>query len=280
MTQTFQVITLEVTEDHVDLVSGLLHNEGSLGVEEIKAGNNVRLKSYHSEDTIVPTLVSSVQDYCPQCQLIDSVKISLSQIPFQAASFEPIELTQDIWIVPPDDMPTETKIESGRSLIIRPGAAFGTGRHESTQLASENLFQNKPLATSHKSLLDIGTGSGVLSILGKMIGFDPVVAVEIDDEARVNAAENFELNGYVDIKLFDNLNKIEGSYDVIVANILAPTLIYLKTRMLHLLAPGGTLIMSGLVVSEEEAVKKSFEDTKYIARLQRNEWVSLVYGKK
>lgn len=278
--QTYQVVTIELPEEQVDLVSGLLHHEGSMGVEEVKAGNLVRLKSYHSEETQAPLLLEAVQKFCPESRLVETVKINLSQFTFQAAPFEPIQLTKDVWIVPPDDMPIQDKPPSGRSLIIRPGAAFGTGRHESTQLAAENMELALQKHASPVSLLDIGTGSGVLAILGRMLGCSSVVAVEIDDEARINAAENFELNQCADIKLYDNLGKIDGRFEVIVANILAPTLIYLKTRMLHLLSDSGVLIMSGLVVSEEEAVKKAFEDARYVGRLQRNEWVSLVYAKK
>ncbi len=277
--QTFQVITIELSEDQTDLISGLLHNEGSLGVEEIKHGSKIRIKSYHEESLQASELMELIHSYCPDCLLVDAVKISLSQVPFQPASFEPLELTKNFWIIPPADMPTESNVTEGQTLIIRPGAAFGTGRHESTQLASEALLHFlKEVGTPHfkNHLIDIGTGSGVLSIFAKILGAQSVVAVEIDEEARLNAAENFELNK-TSVELFGNLNKVDGQFDVIVANILAPTLIYLKTRMKHLLSPDGILIMSGVVQNEEEQILKNFSEFTLVKKWQKNEWVCFAY---
>ena len=292
MSSSYHVVVMELPNESVELTEAVLYSHGCLGLEEIEAGPGMtRLKTYFNDREPVSRFVNFLSTLLPQAENLHGTTISLSDIRFQAQTFEPIELVPGVWIVPPDDMPTETKVESGRKIIIRPGAAFGTGRHESTQLAAGMLSSvyNSPRPHAMpawrgplilrggdqgvESLLDIGTGSGILAIHARKLGIPHVKAVEIDELACINARENFELNHVADMKLYSDLSQVKGIFDVIVANILTPTIIHLKEPMKNLLGKNGTLILAGITESEGNQIEQAFTDCKLAKRTRKKEWL-------
>ncbi len=282
MSQAFHVITLHLPSDQVDFAAGFLYQEGCLGIEEQEWGDETRLKVYFDDSIEVTERVKKISDTLPATS-VSHTTIALNSNHFKPHTFEPLELVPGTWIIPPNDMPTESRVESGKKLIIRPGAAFGTGRHESTQLASEGIEYVVNKKGVNFKMLDIGTGSGILAIFGKMKKISVVDAVEIDAEARINATENFELNQLKDIRLFADIaevNEKTEKYDLIVANILAPTIIFLQKQMEARLNTNGTVILSGIVESEGTSIEEAFKDYTLIQRFKKNEWVSYVYSLK
>lgn len=286
---SYHVVVMELPDEAAELTEAVLYSRGCLGLEEEDAGpGRLRLKSWFDDKEPLSLFVSELSSLLPQAENLHGTTISLADIRFQAQTFEPIELAPGVWIVPPDDMPTETKVQSGQKIIIRPGAAFGTGRHESTQLAAEMIQDvcrgdpcDRPIMMGeHKvrpyGLLDIGTGSGILAIHARKLGIPRVEAVEIDELAQINARENFGLNGCADLPLFSDLSEVKGPFDVIAANIVTPTIIHLKETMKSLLRTPGVLVLSGITDSEGEKIEESFRDFELLWRMQKKEW--LCYG--
>lgn len=273
----YHVITLEIPQSESDVSQGILYDHGCLGLEEKELINWVWLKVYFEATVPLSQFLPSLQKILPYAQKINGTTIDLSSPIFRPITFEPLELVSGVWIIPPEDMPTETKVTSGQTIIIRPGMAFGTGRHESTQLASFQISSLKPLP---QTLLDIGTGSGVLAIYARKLGIKNVMAVEIDPHARENALENFELNHLADVPLYENIEKVQGHFEVIVANIVTPTHLYLKDQMIDLLVSSGYLILSGIVREEEEEIEKAFVALEFVEKKKLNEWVSYCFRKK
>ncbi len=144
-------------------------------------------------------------------------------------------------------------------LVINPGMAFGTGQHATTQLclsALESITKNRA-AAGFARLLDVGTGSGILAIAAKKLGFAEIDACDIDPDAILACAENCRLNQVSGINpwqgsLVPRLNGKEQCYEVIIANILFPVLEELAPALARLLAPGGTLLLSGILCEQEE----------------------------
>lgn len=273
---SYHVVVMELSDEAAELTEAVLYSHGCLGLEEEDAGpGRLRLKSWFDDKEPLSLFVSELSSLLPQAENLHGTTISLADIRFQARTFEPIELVPGVWIVPPDDMPTETKVQSGRKIIIRPGAAFGTGRHESTQLAA-GMIQDV-YGGEHKvrpySLLDIGTGSGILAVHARKLGIPSVEAVEIDELAQINARENFELNGCADLPLFSDLSQVKGPFDVIAANIVTPTIIHLKEPMKKLLDKNGTLILAGITESEGSQIGQAFADFQLLKRTQKKEWL-------
>lgn len=126
-------------------------------------------------------------------------------------------------------------------------------------------------------LLDIGTGSGILAIHARKLGIPRVETVEIDELAQINARENFELNGYGDLSLASDLSQVQGPFDVIVANILTPTIMHLKETMKGLLKANGTLILAGITDTEGGEIEEAFRDFELRERTQKKEWVCYAY---
>ncbi|PLX97330.1 MAG: 50S ribosomal protein L11 methyltransferase [Desulfuromonas sp.] len=176
-------------------------------------------------------------------------------------------------------------LPDGVALVeIDPGMAFGTGTHGTTRLCleviEEILNESGPLA----SILDVGTGSGILSLGAAALGCCNILATDIDPDACQVARENIAKNGLQEsIRVTDQLlEDLPGRYDLLVANILAEENVRLKHEFLAHLAPGGTLILSGILKEKEDYVRDEFSDLPltYLETRYAEEWVCLVFRQR
>jgi ribosomal protein L11 methyltransferase len=169
----------------------------------------------------------------------------------------------------------------GQAVIeLDPGMAFGTGTHATTRLCLEALAEQ--LATTPGvRVLDVGTGSGILAMAAAALGASEVLACDIDAEACRAAAENVQRNGLSDRVTITTtpLEQLAGQFDVLLANILAEENIRLAAQFFEHLAPGGALILSGILQEKEAAVASAFSAWPLrgpqTSRLE--EWSCLVY---
>ncbi len=174
---------------------------------------------------------------------------------------------------------------------IDPGIAFGTGMHETTQLCIRQL---KKYITKGVKVLDVGTGSGILSIISLKLGASYLVGTDLDPNAVSVAHENTLVNGIDSAKFTvyegniiddENLQKEVGfeSYDIVVANILADVIIPLQRVISRQLKANGIFISSGIINTKEAAVVKAIEenaDLEIIEITKQGEWVSITARKK
>ena len=170
----------------------------------------------------------------------------------------------DILIIPSWE---EVKPEDRDKMIIHidPGTAFGTGMHETTQLCIRQL---KKYVTKDTELLDVGTGSGILSIIALKLGARHAVGTDLDPCAVPAVEENKEVNG-IPVEAFDMMigNIIDDKevqdkvgyekYDIVTANILADVLVPLTPVIVHQMKPGAVYITSGILDVKEEVVKEA-----------------------
>ncbi len=162
--------------------------------------------------------------------------------------FVAFSLVEDVWIVPSWlKAPPEAKW----IISMDPGMAFGTGTHETTQLASKMLW-NLGQKTELNTMLDVGTGTGVLSILAEHMGLTKIEATEIDPVARQVAVENVQRNlcEYVDV-LPKQVEELGSSYDIVVANIIDGVLVRISKDLKARVKPKGYLLLTGVL--EERA---------------------------
>ena len=152
-------------------------------------------------------------------------------------------------------------------LHIDPGTAFGTGMHETTRLC---IGQIKKHLTTETELLDVGTGSGILSIIALMYGAKHAVGTDLDPCAVEAVAQNKEANGIreqdFELLIGNIITEKEvqdrvgyGEYDIVAANILADVLVPLTPVIVHSLKPGGVYITSGIIEGKEELVTQACE---------------------
>ncbi len=142
-------------------------------------------------------------------------------------------------------------------VVLDPGMAFGTGTHPTTALclaAVDAFLAGRPGAT----VFDVGTGSGLLAIAARKLGAGRVVASDVDPTALAVADENAARNG-VEIEVTGaDVREVQGPFDLVVANILANTLVELAPGLAAQVAPAGAVLLSGILASQEEEVRAAY----------------------
>lgn len=166
-------------------------------------------------------------------------------------------------------------------VVLDPGMAFGTGTHPTTRSC---LIALEEAIVPGMRVLDLGTGSGVLSIAAARQGAASVLAVDIDAVAVDAARRNVALNGVADIVRVEagSLERAEGPYDLVLVNILARAILdLLEQGLAAVLRPGGTLIASGIIDHQAPEVREAFaaHDLSVVDCLADHDWIALV-GRK
>jgi len=171
-------------------------------------------------------------------------------------------------------------------IYIDPGMAFGTGTHETTRLCIEimvDVFYQKSLPKDR--FLDVGCGSGILSILAQIIGFQNILGIDNDENAIINSKQNLSLNFESSKINFMQqcINTIESnSFNCIVANIQADVLMTHSDRLIRSLYKNGNMILSGILDYEVDEVSRNFQKQLTASNLdartqtrKKNEWCAL-----
>ncbi len=194
-------------------------------------------------------------------------------------NLKPFCLVHPFWVVP-----SWMKLDCSEEQIpiyIDPGMAFGTGTHETTQIAAQLLFDllNKHPEIHDLTLFDVGTGTGILAILADKLNVKLVHANEIDFDAKMVAKENIELNKTRGVKIIDErVDQIQQPYDIVVANIIDGILLDLKKDLIRLSLK--SLILTGIIIERENEFVKKFEKNfsyKMKKRIQKGDWVGYLY---
>jgi ribosomal protein L11 methyltransferase len=159
-------------------------------------------------------------------------------------------------------------------VVIQPSMGFGTGHHATTRLCLAALQR---LDIGGRTIIDVGTGSGVLAIAASLLGASRVVGIDDDPDAVASAQANLELNAqaHVTVLVADLRSADLGPADVVVANLTGGLLIATARTLQDLVARGGRLIVSGLLAAEESAVLTAFTPWHVDARAQEDEWVCI-----
>lgn len=187
--------------------------------------------------------------------------------------FKPFPLTGAHWVVPSwCEVPSDVT----HPIWMDPGMAFGTGTHETTQLCAEAL--QRVLGDRRVgSLLDVGTGTGILAILARHLGVPEVAATEIEEDSRRVARENFALNKVVDIEMSERqIEGLEKNFDVVVANIIDGVLVRVQEALQARVKKGGRLIVSGIILEREKDFLTGFRlppNTTWARRSQKGDWL-------
>ena len=207
------------------------------------------------------------------------------------AHYQPIPIGRRLIIVPAWlESPDEARI----SIKIDPGMAFGTGTHPSTQLClefiEETFGQPGTLNLQPATVIDIGCGSGILSIGALKLGASFALGVDIDEAAVHASRENARANAIPEDRFALGVGSVTevltGKYQIknaplVLANILAPVLVRLfDGNMADLVAPGGRIVLSGILEEQAEEVIRAAQAKGLVlsGRKQSGDWVALVFG--
>lgn len=191
--------------------------------------------------------------------------------------YHPVKISERFTIVPTWE---EYNPVSTDELIIEldPGMAFGTGTHPTTVMCLQAL---ENVVGENDTVIDVGTGSGVLSIGAAMLGAKKVHALDLDEVAVTAARENVELNkvdNIVEVFHGNLLDTVKEPADVVVANILAEIIVTFTDDAYSIVKPGGVYVTSGIIGAKKDEVKEALEQSGFVIEevLMMEDWVAIV----
>ena len=281
-------LVVETTNEAIDAVTNILMENEAGGVQiDDDDLNDVRIITYFPANVNVAEKVPELEMQIKGLSQfgIDPGKaaVKLSDVNDDSwrdvwkKYYHPVRITRYLTIVPSwEDYQPENADE--KVIWLDPGRAFGTGTHPTTRLAL--LALEKEIRGS-ESMIDVGTGSGVLSIAAKYLGAGEIDAYDIDDEAIKATKENVALNPIAkDINIGTNslLDGISKKVDLIVANILAEIIVPLIPQAKECLNPGGKFITSGIINDKKDLIVNELTKHGFVIDeiLNQKDWYSII----
>jgi ribosomal protein L11 methyltransferase len=282
----YPFVAVDVPSAESEEAGALLFELGAEGVEERDATTLVRgasgkatlVASFPDEDAAQAAIAELPAAWSPRLEQVvgDAWRDEWKK------HFEPFAICAGVVIRPPwrpyDAQPGEKIIE------LEPGRAFGTGLHETTRLVAR-ILAARSAALAGAEVLDVGCGSGVLALVALVLGAKAVRAIDVDPDAVAVTRENAARNGMTARVATDEtpVGEVVERFPTVVANIEAKTLAALAPDLVARVAPGGVLVLSGILAPEVAPaqvpdVKRAFAALHFERMDQLGEWVALVFS--
>ncbi len=279
----FPFVWLDVAPEHAELATSELFDAGAQGVEERDA---TTLLKGRIEGFV--TLVANFADD----EEANAAVVALKEFEFGANAavehivgdawrdawkehFKPFAIAPGLVIRPPWEA---YEAQAGeRVLELEPGRAFGTGLHETTSLVAQGLVRHAAVLAGAE-VLDVGTGSGILSLVALSLGAARARAIDNDADVIGVVLENAELNGMsaqIDADTTD-VKDVKRTYPIVLANIEAGVLIPMAPALRGAVSAGGLLFLSGILVPQRDSILAAYAGMQLIETPEKGEWISVV----
>lgn len=308
-------ISIHTTNEAIEPISHILHEAGASGVviedpfELIKEredqfgeiyqlnpddypNEGVIIKAYVPVNSFLGETVEAIKEAINNL-IIHNIDIGKNNVTISEVNeeewatawkkyYNPVKISEKFTIVPTWE--EYTPVHSDELLIeLDPGMAFGTGTHPTTVMCIQALERT---VKSGDIVVDVGTGSGVLSIAAALLGAAEVKALDLDEIAVTTARVNVELNKVSNIVTVSQNNLLDGaepeSADVVVANILAEVIVRFTDDVYRVVKSGGYFIASGIIQQKKDFVKKALQDAGFeiSETVVMEDWVAILASKK
>lgn len=265
MESTYVSLTVDLPAGEAEALQDLLHERGAAGLEvrdhegpampgvRIPAAGETIVIGYFDDEPTATAVQTELAEAFPSARATLQPVENLDWSESWKALIRSVEVGR-LWVGPPWMVADAPK---GRErIVIEPKMAFGTGDHPTTSLCLEAV-DTFMAAHPGADVLDVGTGTGVLAIAAKRLGARRVVGVDNDPVSVVLARENAEQNGTTDVALSEHtLDQIDGTFDLVLANILANTLIELAPLITQKVRT--QLVLAGVLVHQKEQVEAAY----------------------
>jgi ribosomal protein L11 methyltransferase len=307
-------ISIHTTNEAIEPISNILHEAGASGVviedpfELVKIREDQFGEIYQLNPKDYPEEGVMVKAYLPinsfLGETIEEIKstinnlivynidigrndVSVSEVHEEEWAtawkkyYHPVKISKRFTVVPTWE--EYTPVNSDELIIeLDPGMAFGTGTHPTTVMSIQALERT---VKKGDSVIDVGTGSGVLSIAAAMLGAEKVKALDLDEVAVQSAKLNLELNKvhtFVNVSQNNLLEGISDEVDVVVANILAEVILRFTDDVAKTVKPGGYFIAAGIIQQKKDQVKESIETAGFDIEetLRMEDWVAFIAKRK
>lgn len=308
-------ISIHTTNEAVEPISNILHEAGASGVviedpfeltkeREDQFGEiyqlnpddypeeGVIVKAYLPVNSFLGETVDAIKDSINNL-IIYNIDVGLNKVTISEVNeeewatawkkyYNPVKISEKFTIVPTWE--DYTPVSSDELIIeLDPGMAFGTGTHPTTVMCIQALERT---VKNGDSVIDVGTGSGVLSIAAAMLGAKEVQAFDLDEVAVRSARLNIKLNKVSDVVAVSQNNLLDGveenSADVVVANILAEVILRFTVDVVRVVKPGGYFIASGIIQPKKDLVRDDLKNAGFEIEetMVMEDWVAIIAKKK
>ncbi|MEY8441341.1 50S ribosomal protein L11 methyltransferase [Lactobacillaceae bacterium 24-114] len=309
-------IKVITSSEAVEAVSYMLTTEGAAGIQiddsadfkNLKAGrygkygeivdpeeiphrtNGAAVTGYFPENMFIPELITTLTEKVKKLDNFDldpgEAKVSAEVVNDRDWAtvwqkyYHPLRVTNQLTIVPQWEK-YHPASRNEKLIVLDPGMAFGTGTHPTTRLMLEAL---EIVVRGGERMIDVGTGSGVLSIGASYLGVEQIAAYDIDDVAVESAKKNLALNPNVKnvtVGVNSLLDGIHSQVDLIVANILAEIIVPLIPQAFENLKAGGQFLVSGVISDKAQLVEDKLKEQGFIVeqKLRMKDWYGMVAKK-
>ena len=285
-------LSLLIPTESEEAISNFLVEQGTTGIEEVDEDPGwKKLRAYFPGDGEVKKLLQTLKRYLKSLEDIypdlPRSRMEIQRIPEQDWSenwkrfFKPLQVTPKFLVKAPW---SSVRSKKGQiHIVITPGMAFGIGTHATTKLCIQAL--EKRLPKKGGTLLDVGTGSGILAIIAAKAGAKEVWGIDVDQVAVEAARENLRMNGVSDVVTIrkGSIRRIRKRFDGVVANIDFKSLRRMRIPLIHRVNAGGFLILSGVLTRDEETLRQFYLETRLLKSLENireGEWSCLSFRKR
>ncbi len=273
-TARYPYVHVDVRTADVDVTSMRLFEEGATGVEERDA------QTMLSQSKADVTLVASFETEEIAARVAEALGGRVEIVEGDAwrdawREYFYVQRIGERLVIRPSWLEHEDPREGDVVLTLDPGAAFGSGIHETTRLC---LREVESTIRGGERVLDVGCGSGVLAIAAQMLGAGSARGVDVDEDAVTVSNENAERNGVsIEVDTTD-IASVNGRYDLVLANIQAHILLPMVTPLVARVAPGARLVLSGVLETQRDEVTEAFKGAGLVHERteQEGEWVAIV----
>jgi ribosomal protein L11 methyltransferase len=278
-------------EAAADAVSNFLFEHGAAAVVDdvrfetgLEEGGTRRMEAHVLADD-AETLVLSLRGYAEALTALDAafgpIRIDTATVPptdWEAvfrAHHRPLAIGRRLLVAPPWDVPDAAGRET---IVVDPGMAFGTGQHPTTRTCLEELDALIAARPIH-SVLDVGTGTGILAAAAARLGVARVVAIDVDPTVLPVARDTLARNGASGVQLLAGaVDAVRAHYDLVLANLLADTLVAEAAALMRRVQPGGLLVASGILEQQVDAVAAAFQPWRILHARGDGPWRTLRLG--
>ena len=265
-------VVVSASIDEVELASDVLWSLGVVAIEERAVDDGIELWTSLGDDLgIITDAAEQRLDRWPW-RLVE-VDVTVADTWRDHAT--PVYVQPDL-VICPAWVPFDA--EPGVAVLrIEPGSTFGLGDHPTTMLSMRAL---REALSEGVSVLDVGCGSGVLAVGACVLGASNATAIDIAPASVPTTRANATANGVGDrVEVSTTpLSEIDGSFDIVVANILAPTLIDLAEDLRRVVAPSGVLIISGVLADRHDHVEAALRPLHRTSRATLDGWAAITLG--